>query len=60
MPEHTQNQSNQTFLDDEKRRSRFDSAFAKIKADLEQIEADLDDCQRLTEEDFAIRINARD
>ena len=59
MTEETQNNTKQTFLDDQERKSRFDNAFAEIKADLEQIESDLDDCQRLTEEDFAIRIDAR-
>jgi hypothetical protein len=50
----------QTFLDDEDRKRRYEDALAEIKSDLEKIEDDFDDCQRLTEADFVVRINARD
>jgi hypothetical protein len=49
----------QTFLDDEDRKSRYEAVLAEIKKDLQEIEAELDDCQRLTEADFLVRINAR-
>jgi hypothetical protein len=49
----------QTFLDDEDRKRRYEAALAEIKSDLQEIEADFDDCQRLTEADFVVRINAR-
>ncbi len=50
----------QTFLDDEDRKRRYESALAEIKSGLEEIEDDFDDCQRLSEADFVVRINARD
>lgn len=49
----------QTFLDDEDRKRRYESALAEIKSGLEEIEDDFDDCQRLSEADFVVRINAR-
>jgi hypothetical protein len=50
----------QTFLDDEDRKRRYEAALAEIKSGLEEIEDDFDACQRLTEADFVVRINARD
>lgn len=60
MAEEKEQDRVQTFLDDAARNSRYESALAEIQGDLEQIEADFDDCQRLSEADFVVRINARD
>lgn len=49
-----------TFRDEEKRKEEHAVGLAEIQSDLDRIEAELDDCQRLNEEDFTVRINARD
>jgi hypothetical protein len=60
MAEQEEKDRVKTFLDDEARNRRYESALAEIKDDLEKIESDFDDCQRLSEADFVVRINARD
>lgn len=49
-----------TFRDEAKRKEQYAVGLAEIQPDLDRIEAELDDCQRLNEEDFTVRINARD
>jgi hypothetical protein len=48
------------FFNNEEQKRIYKTALAEIEPDLEKIETELDDCQRLTEEDFVVRINARD
>lgn len=50
----------QTFLDDTARRQQYEAAFAEVTPELRQLQEELDDCERLSEEDFAVRINAKD
>ncbi len=47
-------------LDDPELKKKFAAELAEIEAEREQIHEQLADCERLTEADFAVRINARD
>jgi len=49
-----------TFFDNNEERHVYETALAEVEPDLEEIEAEFDDCQRLSEDDFVVRINARD
>ena len=49
-----------TFLDDADRRQEFEAALAEVAPELRRFQEELDECERLNEEDFAVRINARD
>ena len=60
MPETEQQEIAKTFLSTDEEKERYDAALAEIESDLVKIEAELDDGQRLSEEDFVVRINARD
>ena len=60
MPETREQSRDRTFLDNDEAKRRYETALAEIEPDLEKIEAELDDCQRLSEDDFDVRINARD
>jgi len=50
----------QTFLDDAPRLEQFQIALAEVTPELHRFEEELDECERLSEGDFAVRINARD
>jgi hypothetical protein len=60
MPETEQQEIAKTFLSTDEEKGRYDTALAEIEPDLIEIEAEFDDGQRLSEEDFVVRINARD
>ena len=60
MPKLKDERSQATFRDEAKRKEQYAVGLAEIQPDLDRIEAELDDCQRLNEEDFTVRINARD
>jgi hypothetical protein len=61
MPPTTQEEEPiHTFLDDANRRREFETALAEVAPELHRFEEELDECERLNEEDFAVRINARD
>lgn len=49
-----------TFLDDPDRRREFEAELQALATDQEKLESEFDECERLSEADFAIRINARD
>lgn len=48
------------FLDDPKLKKKFRAKLVKIEAERTKLHAELANCERLTEADFAVRINARD
>ena len=60
MPEENEQKLIDAFFEDEGQKHIYETALAEIEPDLEKIESELDHCQRLTEEDFVVRINARD
>jgi hypothetical protein len=60
MAEEQKQEYSRTFFDDTEGTRRYEDALAEIEPDLERIEAEFDNCQRLSEEDFVVRINARD
>ena len=60
MPETEEQEIARSLLNTNEERERYDAALAEIEPDLTQIEAEFDDGQRLSEEDFVVRINARD
>jgi len=60
MPEENEQKLIDAFFENEEQKHVYETALAEIEPDLEKIENELDDCQRLTEEDFVVRINARD
>jgi hypothetical protein len=60
MAEEKEQETIGTFLENEEEKHLYEAAWAEIEPDLEKIETELDDCQRLSEEDFVVRINARD
>ena len=51
MPDEETEQPPITYRDAAKRQEQYAVAFAQIRPDLTRIEAELDDCQRLSEED---------
>jgi hypothetical protein len=62
MPDPKHEQTHRRAIGDQRRERGHSTALAEadIAEDLKRIEAELDDCQRLSEQDFAVRINARD
>jgi hypothetical protein len=60
MPETEQQEIAKALLSTDEEKERYDAALAEVEPDLTEIEAEFDDGQRLSEEDFVVRINARD
>lgn len=60
MAEQKEQEPGVTFLERDEEKRLYETALAEIEPDLEKIEEELDECQRLSEEDFVVRINARD
>lgn len=49
-----------SFLDDRELEEKFRVELAKVEAERAELHEELANCERLTEADFAVRINARD
>lgn len=52
-------QPTQSFLDDPVKRKRYEIALAEIRKEIQPILDELDECTRLTAEDYAVTINCR-